>query len=183
MRVIAGGLEQRIHLIRGEKVMLDSDLAALYGVSAKRLNEQVNRNRRRFPSDFMFRLTASEARSLRSRIATLDSGRGRHRKYAPYAFTEHGAVMLASVLNSPTAVRASLLVVRAFVRLRAALGAHTTLARKLKELEQKYDGQFSVVFEAIRQLMEPSAPPARPQIGFRTSRDDHGAASRSARAR
>src|SRR5215212_9646820 len=102
------GVARRIHVIRGQKIMLDSDLAALYGVSPKRLNEQVKRNRHRFPRDFMFRLTGSEARALRSQIATLNGGRGRHRKYTPYAFTEHGAVMLASVLNSSIAVRASI---------------------------------------------------------------------------
>lgn len=123
--LISGSIERRIHLVRGEKVLFDSDLATLYGVTAKRLNEQVKRNRRRFPPDFRFRLTAAEARALRSQIATLNSGRGRHRKYAPCAFTEHGVVMLASVLNSQVAIRASLQVVRAFVRLRVAIEAHT----------------------------------------------------------
>ena len=122
-------LEHRIHVVRGQKVMLDSDLARLYGVAPKRLNEQVKRNRRRFPADFMFRLTRGEARCLRSQTATLDVGRGRYRKYAPHVFTEHGAVMLASVLSSSVAIAASLHVVRAFVRLRAATGVCKALAR------------------------------------------------------
>jgi len=168
--LMSGSIERRIHIVRGEKVLLDSDLAALYSVSPKRLNEQVKRNRRRFPRDFMFRLTPAEARALRSQNATLNGGRGRHRKYAPYAFTEHGVVMLASVLNSQVAVRASLQVVRAFVRLRVAIEAHTELARKLEQLERKYDGQFSVVFEAIRQLMDTSASKPRRQIGFQPAR-------------
>ena len=150
LQVVQGSIERRIYIIRGEKVVLDSDLAVLYGIQPKRLNEQVKRNRRRFSCDFMFQLTPKEARVLRSQIATLDGGRGRHRKYAPYAFTEHGVVMLASVLNSDVAIRVSRQIVRAFVRLRAAIAAHTELARKLEQLERKYDGQFTVVFEAIR---------------------------------
>jgi len=160
-------VERKIYLLREEKVMLDSDLAELYGVSAKRLNEQVKRNRRRFPDDFMFQLTAEEAESLRSQIATLKTGRGQQRKYRPYAFTEHGAVMLASVLNSPTAVAASIQVVRAFVRLRAILATHKDLARKLAEMEKKYDSQFRAVFDVIRKLMEPPPPPPRRPMGFR----------------
>jgi hypothetical protein len=145
--------------------MLDEDLALIYGVSTKRLNEQVKRNRFRFPEDFMFRLTADEARHLKSQFATSSPSHGGRRK-PPYAFTEHGAVMLASVLNTPIAVQASIQVVRAFIRLRGILATHKDLARRLDELEQKYDGQFRVVFDAIRQLM---APPAqkRKQIGFR----------------
>jgi hypothetical protein len=118
----------RILLVRGHKVMLDSDLADVYGVAVKRLNEQVKRNRRRFPADFMFQLTAREASVLRSQFATSKTGRG-GRRSRPYAFTEHGAVMLASVLNSVTAIGASILVVRAFVRLRIVLAAHKDLAR------------------------------------------------------
>ena len=171
LQVVQGSIERRIYIIRGEKVLLDSDLAVLYGIQPKRLNEQVKRNRRRFPCDFMFRLTAKEARALRSQIATLDGGRGRHRKYAPYAFTEHGVVMLASVLNSDVAIRVSLQIVRAFVRLRAAIAAHTELARKLEQLERKYDGQFTVVFEAIRRLMAPGSSKPKRVIGFRTRTD------------
>jgi phage regulator Rha-like protein len=160
-------IERRIFFIRGEKVMLDSDLARLYGVSTARLNEQVKRNRHRFPEDFMFQLNKEEAEGLRSQSAILKTGaRGQHRKYLPYAFTEHGAVMLASVLNSSTAVQASIQVVRAFVRLRSILAAHKELAQKLEEMEKKYDARFREVFEAIRQLMGPTtASPKRP-IGF-----------------
>jgi ORF6N domain-containing protein len=171
LQVVQGSIERRIHIIRGEKVVLDTDLAVLYGIQPKRLNEQVKRNRRRFPCDFMFRLTAKETRALRSQVATLDRGRGRHRKYAPYAFTAHGVVMLASVLNSDVAIRVSLQIVRAFVRLRGAIAAHTELARKLEQLERKYDGQFSVVFEAIRQLMAPRSSKPKRAIGFRTRTD------------
>lgn len=162
-------IEQKIYHIRGHRVMLDSDLAVIYAVPTRRLNEQVRRNIMRFPSDFMFRLTMHEVKSLRSQIATLKPGRGKHRKYLPYAFTEHGAVMLASVLNSTIAVSASIEVVRAFVRLRAVLAAHKQLARKLEQLEKKYDKEFKVVFEAIRHLMDPpNLPPHRP-IGFQAS--------------
>ncbi len=157
-------IESRILLIRGQKVMLDSDLAEVYQVSTKRLNEQVKRNRERFPEDFMFQLTHEETETLRSQSATSNSGRG-GRRYRPHAFTEHGAVMLASVLNSPVAVQASIQVVRAFIRLREILATHRELARKLVDLEQRYDKQFKVVFEAIRELM---APPKkeRKRIGF-----------------
>ena len=159
-------IEKRILLIRGQKVMLDSDLAKLYGVPTKRLNEQVRRNANRFPEDFMFQLSAEEAEVLRSQFATLDKGRGRHRKYLPLAFTEQGVAMLSSVLHSKRAVLVNIEIMRTFVRLREILATHKDLARKLEELEAKYDGQFRVVFEAIRQLMTPPAPPKR-RIGFR----------------
>ena len=160
-------LEQQIFVFRGRRVMLDADLARLYGVIPKRLNQQVKRNRARFPADFMFQLSVEEARALlasRSQNATLK--RGRNVKYAPYAFTEHGAVMLASVLNSPAAIEASLHVVRAFVRLRELLAGHKELARKLDALEKKYDHQFKAVFEAIRQLMNPVPKSLGARIGF-----------------
>jgi len=150
-------IESRILLIRGHKVMLDSDLAELYGVTTKRLNEQVKRNRQRFPADFMFQLTSDEATNLRSRIATSKQGRG-GRRYRPYAFTEHGAIMAASVLNSHRAIEVSIYVVRAFVKLREMLRTHKELARKLAELEKRIEGhdeEIIVLFEAIRQLMEP----------------------------
>jgi hypothetical protein len=162
-------IEKAILLIRGHKVILDVDLAALYGVSTKRLNEQVKRNPHRFPADFMFQLTIDEAKKViasRSQIATLK--RGQNIKYAPYAFTEHGALMAANVLNSPVAVEASVAVVRAFIHLRQMLASHAELARKLNALEKKYDDQFKVVFEAIRQLMAP-APKKHRSIGFQTS--------------
>jgi phage regulator Rha-like protein len=148
-------IERAILSIRGEKVMLDSDLAELYGVETRRLNEQVRRNLGRFPEDFMFQLTPEEWNSLRSQFATLK--RGEHRKYLPYAFAEHGALMLANVLNSERAAQTSVQVVRAFVRLRQMLSSNAELARKLAALENKYDAQFKVVFDAIRQLMSPPA--------------------------
>lgn len=145
--------------------MLDADLARLYGVTTARLNEQVKRNRDRFPADFMFQLTPAEFAGLKSQIAISNRGRGGRRK-RPYAFTEHGAVMLASVLNTPIAVEASIMVVRAFVQLRSMLAAHEELARKLDALERKYDTQFRVVFDAIRELMPPSGTPKPKRIGF-----------------
>jgi phage regulator Rha-like protein len=162
-------IEKAILFIRGEKVMLDTDLAELYGVETKRLNEQVRRNPGRFPPDFMFQLTIEEAESLRSQFATLK--RGEHRKYLPYAFTEHGALMLANVLNSERAAQTSVQVVRAFIKLRQMLASNAELARKLAALEQKYDAQFKVVFDAIRQLMSPPAKPKR-EIGFHVKYDD-----------
>ncbi len=180
--VRAGQIEESIFLVRGQKVMLDADLAALYGVTTKRLNEQVRRNYSRFPEDFLFRLTTQEAASLRSQFATSKGktatlrspfaipkkGRG-GRRYAPYAFTEHGAIMAASVLNSERAVKASIYVVRAFVKLREMLAAHKELAQKLAELEsriQGHDEQIVALVEAIRQLMEPLPAPPRKRIGF-----------------
>jgi ORF6N domain len=160
-------IESRILLIRGHRVMLDSDLARLYRVTTKRLNEQVKRNRQRFPTDFMFRLTNQEARALRSQFATSNNGRG-GRRYRPYVFTEHGAVMLASVLSSPVAVQASIQVVRAFVKLRAFLATQHQLALKLLELEKRigeHDDEIAALFEAIRQLMQPPDKPGR-RIGF-----------------
>jgi len=157
-------IEKSILLIRGHKVLLDVHLSALYGVTTKRLNEQVRRNRARFPEDFMFQLTAEEAASLRSQFATSNKGRG-GRRYAPYAFTEQGVAMLSTVLNSERAIRVNIEIMRAFVRLRQMLATNTRLARKLAELEKKYDAQFKVVFDAIRQLMA-SPDPKRRKIGF-----------------
>ena len=156
-------IERSILLLRGQKVMLDSDLAELYGVKTRRLNEQVRRNRERFPKDFMFSLSDAEFANLKSHFATSSWG-GRRKN--PLCFTEHGALMAASVLNTPRAVEMSVFVVRAFVRLRALLASHAGLARKLNSLEIKYDSQFKVVFDAIRSLMAPS-PKKRRGIGFR----------------
>jgi hypothetical protein len=173
-------IESRIFVIRGQKVMLDADLAELYGVETKRFNEQVRRNIERFPEDFMFQLTPGEyanlksqfvTSSLRSQFATSNNsvgepaGRG-GRRYLPYAFTEHGAIMAASVLNSPRAVETSVQVVRAFVRLRQILASNAELSRKLATLEKKYDIQFKAVFDAIRQLMTPLDPKKKRSIGF-----------------
>jgi len=157
-------IERLIILIRGHRVMLDADLAVLYGVTTKRLNEQVRRNRPRFPKDFMFQLTSEEGAFLRSQIATSNKGRG-GRRYAPYAFTEQGVAMLSTVLNSERAIQANIEIMRAFVRLRQILASNAQLARKLEALEKKYDAQFKVVFDAIRQLMAP-AEPSRQKIGF-----------------
>ena len=156
-------IERAILLIRGHKVLLDSDLALLYGVTIKRLNEQVRRNNKRFPADFMFRLTREESNSLRSQNATLKPGRGQHRKYLPYVFTEQGVAMLSSVLNSDRAVQVNIEIMRTFVKLRRMLATHEDLARKLNALEKKYDAQFRVVFDAIRQLM---APPDKKKRGI-----------------
>jgi hypothetical protein len=157
-------IEKKILLIRSEKVMLDSDLAELYGVTTKRLNEQVKRNRSRFPSDFMFQLTEIEKSEV---VANCDHLKKlKFSSGLPYAFTEHGAIMLATVLNSPVAVQASIHIVRAFVRLRQILASNAELAKKLESLEKKYDSQFKIVFDAIRQLMSP--PETKKQkIGFR----------------
>jgi len=157
-------IEKAIFVLRGQRIMLDEDLTELYGVTTKRLNEQVKRNRERFPSRFMFQLTMSEFADLRSQNATSRWG---GRRTAPYAFTEHGTVMLASVLNSPIAIQVSIEIVQAFIRLHQILASHVELARKLAVLEKKYDAQFKVVFDAIRQLMEPP-PSKRRSIGFHT---------------
>ncbi len=164
MKSIVKDIERKIHLIRGQKVMLDSDLAELYGVTTKRLNEQVRRNSDRFPEDFMFQLSPEGFEDLRSHFATPSPQHG-GRRYPPYTFTEHGALMAASVLNTPRAVEVSLYVVRTFVRLRDMILSHKELSRKLDELERKYDGQFRVVFNAIRQLMAIEEKPKR-KIGF-----------------
>jgi phage regulator Rha-like protein len=164
-------IERKIYLIRGHKVMLDSDLAELYGVETKRLNEQVRRNPKRFPDDFMFQLTVEETESLRSHFATLKSGRGTHRKYLPYVFTEQGVSMLSSVLNSDRAIEVNVQIMRTFVKLRELMATHKDLARKLADIEKKYDSQFKVVFDAIRQLMIPPETKKKGKIGFGREKD------------
>jgi hypothetical protein len=159
--ISTGQIAETIHLVRGQRVILDSDLAALYGVLTKNVNLEVRRNQERFPQDFMFQLTAEEYHALRLQFAT-SKGRGGHR-YAPYVFTEHGVAMLSSVLNSPRAVAVNIEIIRAFIRLRHTLSAHSDLTRRLDVLEKKYDAQFKVVFDAIGQLMTP--PPIRPSRG------------------
>lgn len=158
-------IEKKIYLIRGQKVMLDADLAKLYGVKVKRLNEQVKRNPKRFPPDFMFQMTKQESESLRSHFETLKQGRGRHRKYLPNVFTEQGVAMLSSVLNSERAIEVNVQIMRVFVKLREMIASNTELAQKLYALEKKYDVQFKVVFDAIRHLMEPLQK-AKKRIGF-----------------
>lgn len=170
----AEGVERRIVVLRGEKVLLDADLAALYGVSTGRFNEQVKRNRARFPADFVFQLTDHELRVLRSQFAISNERTGRGgRRYLPLAFTEHGAIMAATILNTPRAVEVSVYVVRAFVRLRDVLATHKDLAKKLEQLEKKTEAlaidhdqlaastrvQFREVIQALRALMRPPEPP------------------------
>jgi hypothetical protein len=157
-------IERRILLIRGQKVMLDADLAELYNVDTKVLNQAVKRNLERFPRDFMFRLAKKELAGLRSQFVTSNEGRG-GRRSSPYAFTEQGVAMLSSVLHSPRAVKVNIAIMRAFVKLREILASHRQLARKLEEMESRYDSQFSAVFNAIRELMEPPVKPRR-RIGF-----------------
>jgi len=142
-------IERRILLIRGQKVMLDADLAELYEVETKELNQAVRRNADRFPEDFMFRLKDDEAAALRSQIVTSNEGRG-GRRYNPYAFTEQGVAMLSSVLRSPRAVQVNIAIMRAFVKLREILGSHRDLARRLEEMESKYDEQLRVVFVVLQ---------------------------------
>jgi|SRR5882724_3846012 len=161
-------IERLIFIIRGHKVMLDSDLAGLYDVTTKNLKRAVNRNKSRFPSDFMFVLTKEEYRSLRCQIGTLE--KGQHAKYLPYVFTQEGIAMLSSVLQSERAAQVNIAIMRAFVRLRELLATHKDLARKLDDLEKKYDAKFQAVFNAIRQLMKPVPIQSMRRIrGFRNS--------------
>jgi len=162
--VLAERIEQRIFLLRGQKVMFSHDLAQLYEVETRALNQAVKRNSDRFPADFMFQLNDEEFRSLKSQIVT--SSWGGLRRAAPYAFTEQGVAMLSSVLRSRRAIQVNVEIMRAFLRLRQMLGSHADLARKLDALEKKYDVQFKVVFDAIRELMRPPEPNRR-RIGFR----------------
>jgi hypothetical protein len=169
-------IESAIYLLRGQRVMLDSDLAAIYHVTTKRLNQQVKRNRGRFPEDFAFQLTAEDVENLRSQIATSSlrsqfatSKRRGGRRYMPWVFTEHGALMLASVLNSEIAIQATIRVVRAFVKLREMVMANTQLAAKLEELERRLDSHDEAIvdlFAALKRLLEPPEPPKRREIGF-----------------
>jgi len=171
-------IAQAIFLIRGQKVILDVDLAELYEVTTKRFNEQVKRNVERFPQDFMFQLTQEEWDALRSQFATLKTGRGQHRKYLPYAFTEHGAIMAATVLNSPRATKVSVYVVRAFVRLREILASNKELALSLAELESRigrkldsHEQAIAGILNAIREFMRPPEPAKKRPIGFVTGEE------------
>jgi len=160
-------IEQTILVIRGHNVMLDSDLAQLYGVTVGRLNEAVKRNEERFPNDFMFQLTKAEFENLKSQIA-ISSSKWGGRRHAPYAFTEQGVAMLSSVLHSERAIQVNIAIMRAFVQLREMIASNKGLARRLTELEKKYDGQFRIVFEAIRELMTEPQPKSR-RIGFKSA--------------
>ena len=173
--VVAERVERRIYMVRGQKVILDSDLAELYGVETRTLVQAVQRNADRFPDDFMYRLTAQELTILRSQFVISSSGRKMEapggyggRRYLPRAFTEQGVAMLSSVLRSPRAVRVNIEIMRAFVRLRQILATHADLARKLEELEKKYDEQFRVVFDAIRALMAEPEETEQEPIGFQS---------------
>jgi len=160
-------IEQRIYLIREHKVMLDRDLAELYDVTTANLNKAVGRNKERFPDDFMFRLTREEVEPLRFQIGmSKTAGRG-GRRTLPYAFTQEGVAMLSSVLRSERAVDVNIAIMRAFVRLRRLMVSHADLARKFAAMERKYDAQFKVVFDAIRELMKPGPTPSR-RIGFKS---------------
>jgi hypothetical protein len=167
--VPAERIEKAILLIRGQKVLLDRDLAELYEVPTKRLNEQVRRNLRRFPEDFMFQLSKEELENWRSQFATSNSAAKMGLRRRPYAFTEQGVAMLSSVLGSDRAVEVNIAIMRAFVRLREIMSTHKDLARKLDDLQRKlgeHDEKFAIVFEAIRQLMLPPPTPQKPRIGF-----------------
>lgn len=159
-------IESKILLLREKKVMLDKDLAKLYGVTTGNLNKAVKRNIERFPDDFMFQLTKTEVDSLRFQFGSLK--RGRHVKYPPYAFTEQGVAMLSSVLNSERAILVNIQIMRAFTKLREMLLTHKDLKKKIEAMERKYDRRFRVVFEAIRKLLEPPQPKGR--IGFHSPR-------------
>lgn len=166
-----GEVAQRIHLVRGQRVVLDADLAAFYGETTKRFNQQVRRNLARFPADFMFQIDAEEFAALRLQSATLKTGRGQHRKYLPLAFTEHGAIMAATLLNSPRATELSVYVVRAFVELRGILVSNRELAAKVHQLERKvstHERNIAELADSMGQLLAtPALPPKRP-IGFVT---------------
>ena len=162
-------IQRSIYVVRGQKVMLDSELAILYGVETKTLVRAVKRNQDRFPEDFMFQLQDPEWENLRYQIGTSSSWGGR--RFAPYVFTEQGVAMLSSVLNSARAVQVNIGIMRAFVKLRQMLASNAELARKLAAMEKKYDAQFKVVFDAIRQLMSPPEKPKR-EIGFHVKPDD-----------
>lgn len=157
----------RIRTVRGQRVLLDEDLARLYGVPTKRLNEAVTRNSPRFPDDFMFRLTSNEARSLKSQFATSKAGRGGRRRSSPRAFTEQGVAMLSSVLRSPRAIGANIEIMRAFVRLRRASGEYAELVQRLADLEERYGRSLRAVFDAISALQQPPKTTPRRPIGFR----------------
>jgi hypothetical protein len=163
-------IQEKIYLIRGNKVMLSHDLASLYGVEPRALIQAVKRNLERFPDDFMFQLSADEFQLLRSQIVILEVGRGRHPKHRPYAFTEQGVAMLSAVLRSDRAIHVSIAIMRVFVKLRRMVLNNELLGRRIDELERRYDSQFQSVFHAIRQLIAPDTVPPKRRIGFHTDR-------------
>lgn len=161
--IISEAIEQKIYLIRGHKVMLDRDLAALYRVDTRSLNQAVKRNKKRFPSDFMFKLTWNEITGLRSQFVTLKDKE--HAKYRPYAFTEQGVAMLSSVLNSDRAIQVNIQIMRTFIKLRRLLETHRDLQKKIEQMEKNYDRQFRIVFQIIREMTPALKEPKR-KIGF-----------------
>ena len=163
-------VEQSIYLIRKHKVMLDEDLARLYGTETGALVRAVQRNRERFPQDFMFQMSEQEVGALRCQIGISKPGRG-GRRYLPYVFTEQGIAMLSGVLNSPRAIAVNIEIMRAFVRLRSLIESHAELTEKLSQLESRYDHQYRVVFDAIREIMNPAKPPKKRRIGFGDDKD------------
>ena len=170
--MIAPDIARLIYSIRDQRVILDTDLAHLYGVETFRFNEAVKRNLARFPSDFLFRLSKEEwnnVQSLRSQTAILKTGRGQHRKYLPYVFTEHGALMAANILNSPRAVAMSVYVIRAFVKMREELAANAAILKRLAEIDKTlliHDVALREIFDKLRPLLAPPPPPPKPEIGF-----------------
>jgi hypothetical protein len=187
MRVVVKpeNIAQLVFFIRGEKIMFDADLAMLYGVTTKALNQAVKRNAQRFPSDFMFQLTKAEHENMRSQFVTTSERKGFLRsqivtsnqrggtRYLPYAFTEQGIAMLSSVLRSARAVEVNIAIMRTFVQLRRLMDTNSDLARKIEKLEKKYDEKFAIVFEAIKQLIAPTAPQKK-QIGFHVAENRGG---------
>lgn len=173
LAVIEERIIDKIHLIRGQKVMLDRDLAELYGVETKRLKEQVNRNPDRFPARYMFELTIEENETLRSQNATLK--RGAHSKYLPYAFTEHGVLMLANVLKSKSAIEMSLKIIDVFIKMREMLLTHKDILLKLEQLEQqvtKNNDDIQLIFAALKELLAPVPEKPRPRIGFKRNNEE-----------
>ena len=175
-----------IRCIRAQRVILDRDLAPLYGVQTRALVQAVKRNIERFPEDFLFQLTDQEATALRSQIVILKQGRGQHPKYPPYAFTEHGALMAATILNSPRAVAMSVYIIRAFVKMREDLAANAAILKRLAAIDQTlllHDSALRDIYQKLRPLLEPPPPPPKPQIGFHVREDGIAYRTRLARAR
>jgi hypothetical protein len=175
--VYAPDIARLIHSLRDQRVILDSDLARIYGVETRALNQAVRRNQDRFPPEFLFQLTADETSDvlrLRSQIVILKAGRGHHRKYLPFAFTEHGALMAATVLNSPEAVKMSVFIIRAFVKMRENLAANAAILKRLAEIDKTlllHDGALRDIYQKLRPLLEPPPPPPKPEIGFHVKED------------
>ena len=161
-------IETKIFFIRGKKVILDTDLALLYGVETRTLNQAVQRNKKRFPGDFMFQLSSEESAALRSQFVTLENHRGTNIKYLPYVFTEQGIAMLSSVLKSERAIQVNIQIMRTFIKLRELLATNKLLREKIEKLEQKYDNNFKTIFKVIKQLLAEEEKPTR-KIGFKTS--------------